>query len=85
MTWDGVVTNFHRRYRNNLGITPAIEAYIQPRILKTTLETISSEKRRGILDGYTRDDEIRKAVGRLGIAARRGKEENDGEKLTFIK
>jgi hypothetical protein len=69
MTWDGVVTNFHRRYRNDLGITPAIEAYIQSRVLKTTLGAISFEKRRGILDGYTRDDEIYKAVERPGIAA----------------
>jgi hypothetical protein len=69
MTWDGVVTNFHRRYRNDLGITPTIEAYIQSRVLETTFEAISSEKRRGILDGYTRDDETHKAVERLGIAA----------------
>jgi hypothetical protein len=47
MTWDGVVMNFHRRYRNDLGITPTIEAYIQSRVLKTTLEAISLEKRRG--------------------------------------
>jgi hypothetical protein len=53
-----VVTNFYRRYQNCLRITPAIEAYIQSRVVKTMLEAISSEKRRGILDGYTRDDEI---------------------------
>jgi hypothetical protein len=62
MRWGGVITNFHRRHRNDLGITPAIEA------LKTTLEAISSEKRRGILDGYSRDDEIHEAVERLGTA-----------------
>jgi hypothetical protein len=69
MTWDGVVTNFHIRYRNDLGITPIIEAYIQSRVLKTTLEAVSFEKRRGILDGYTREDEIYKTVEKLGIAA----------------
>jgi hypothetical protein len=58
--------NLHRRYRNDLGITPTIEAYIQSQVLKTRLEAISFEKRRGILDGYTRDDEIYKAVKRLG-------------------
>jgi hypothetical protein len=36
------------------------------RVLTTTLEAISFEKRRGILDGYTRDDEIYKAVERVG-------------------
>jgi hypothetical protein len=66
MTRDGVVTNFHRRYRNDPGITPIIEAYIQSRVLKTMLEAISFEKRRGIPDGYRRDDEIYKAVERLG-------------------
>jgi hypothetical protein len=68
VTWDGVVTNFRRRYRNDLGITPTIEASIQSRVLKTTLEAIPFEKRRGILDGYTRDDETHKAVERPGIA-----------------
>jgi hypothetical protein len=68
MTWDDVVTNFHGKYRSDLGITPTIEAYIQWRVLKTTLETISFEKRQEILDGYSRDDETHKAVERLGTA-----------------
>jgi hypothetical protein len=34
-----------------------------------TLEAISFEKKQGILDGYGRDDEIYKAVERLGTAA----------------
>jgi hypothetical protein len=68
MTWEGVVTNFHRRYRNDLGITPTIEAYIQLRVLKTTPEAISFERRRGILDGYSGDDKTHKAVERLGTA-----------------
>jgi hypothetical protein len=68
MTWNDVVTNFDRRYRNDLGITPTIQAYIQSRVLKTRFEAISFEKRRGILDEYTRDDEIYKAVERFEIA-----------------
>jgi hypothetical protein len=36
--------------------------------LKTTLEAISFERRQGILDGYSRDDEIYEAVERLGTA-----------------
>jgi hypothetical protein len=62
MTWDGVVTNFHGKHRNDLRITPTIEAYIQSRVLKRMLETVSFEKRRGILVGYTRDDETYKEV-----------------------
>jgi hypothetical protein len=62
----GVVTNFHGRHRNGPGITPTIKSYIQSRVLKTRLEAISFEKRRGILDGYSRDDKIYKAIERLG-------------------
>ena len=47
MTWDGVVTNFHRRYAKEIGITDAIEAYIQAVVLKKTLESISFDYRRG--------------------------------------
>jgi hypothetical protein len=68
MTWDGVATSLHRRHRNDLGITPTIEAYIQSRVLKRVLEAISFKKRQGILDGYSRDDDIYKAVERLGTA-----------------
>jgi hypothetical protein len=71
MTWSGVVTNFNRRHRNDLGITPAIETYIRSWVIKTTLEVIFSEKRRGILDGYIRDDEIYKEVKRLGTTTMR--------------
>jgi hypothetical protein len=34
--------------------------------MRTTLEAISLEKRRGIVDGYNRDDEIYGTVERLG-------------------
>jgi hypothetical protein len=61
-----VVANLHRRHWNDLGITPAIETHIQSRVLKTTLEVISFEKRRGILDGYTGDEETHRAVERPG-------------------
>jgi hypothetical protein len=53
---------------NGLGITPTIEAYIQSRVLKTTLEAISFQKRRGILEGYCKDGKTHKAVERLGTA-----------------
>jgi hypothetical protein len=68
MTLYEVVTNFHRGHRNDLGITPTIEAYIRSRVRKTTFEAISFEKRRGILDGYSGDDETHKEVERLGTA-----------------
>ncbi|EQB62136.1 hypothetical protein NAPIS_ORF00285 [Vairimorpha apis BRL 01] len=47
MTWDGVVTTYHKRYIKELGIQPSLEAYIQSVVLKKTLESISLERRRG--------------------------------------
>jgi hypothetical protein len=49
-------------------MTPTIEAYIQSRVLKITLEAVSFEEMGGILDGYSRDDETHKEVKRLGTA-----------------
>ena len=47
MTWEGIVTKFHKKYMKELEITPEIQAYIQSEILKCTLESISSEYTRG--------------------------------------
>ncbi|KAI5170899.1 hypothetical protein PAEPH01_1535 [Pancytospora epiphaga] len=44
MTWDVVVTNYHRRYLKDIETT---ESYIQTIVLKKTLENISFEYRRG--------------------------------------
>ncbi|KAF7684235.1 hypothetical protein TCON_0579 [Astathelohania contejeani] len=41
MTWDGVLTKYHRDYLKELNITFKIEAYIQLMVLKKTLKTIS--------------------------------------------
>ena len=46
MTWDGIVTSYHKKYRDELEITDNIQAYIQSRVLKKTLESISFEQRR---------------------------------------
>ena len=50
MTWDGVVTKCHKKYIAELGIPPNVEAYIQSRVLRRTLETVRFEARRGILE-----------------------------------
>ncbi|KAI5170534.1 hypothetical protein PAEPH01_1514 [Pancytospora epiphaga] len=39
MTWDGVVTKYHRRRLKNIGITESVESYIQTIVLKKTLES----------------------------------------------
>ena len=40
MTWDGIVTNYHKKYINQLEIRPTIEAYIQSIVLLKKLEYI---------------------------------------------
>jgi hypothetical protein len=41
MTWDWRVTKFHKMYIKELGITPKVKTYIQSRVLKLMLETVS--------------------------------------------
>ena len=48
MTWDGVVTKYHKKHSNEIGLQPKVEAYIQSVVLKKTLESVSFERRRGI-------------------------------------
>ena len=46
LTWDGIVTKFHKSYTKELGLTVKIQSYIQFIVLKKTLESISYEYRR---------------------------------------
>lgn len=46
LTWEGVVTKYHKNYLKKLGVTQSIQAYIQFRTLKKTLESISFDSRR---------------------------------------
>ena len=47
LTWDGIVTKFHKSYAKEIGLTTKIQSYIQFIVLKKTLESISYEYRRG--------------------------------------
>ena len=47
LTWDGIVTKYHAKYRKMLEILDRIEAYNQSVTLKKTLESVSMEYRRG--------------------------------------
>lgn len=47
MTWNGVVTKFHKQYRSEIGLYNRIQAYVQSRVLKMTLESLTVESRRG--------------------------------------
>ena len=46
INWDGVVTNYHKKYIKELEVTTNIEAYIQFKVLKATLESLSFECRK---------------------------------------
>ncbi|TBU13263.1 hypothetical protein CWI38_0485p0040, partial [Hamiltosporidium tvaerminnensis] len=48
MTWDGIVTKYHKSPLKRLEIPMNVEAYIQSIGLKKTVETISFDRRRGL-------------------------------------
>ena len=50
LTWDGIVTRHHRKYVARLELPPNVEAYIQSRVIRRTLEGISVDRRRGLFD-----------------------------------
>ena len=60
MTWEGLVTKYHKKHRSEIGISTKTEAYIQSLVLKKTLESISFDRRRGIEedDGHKEVDEL---------------------------
>ncbi|KAI5175607.1 hypothetical protein PAEPH01_2175 [Pancytospora epiphaga] len=41
MTWDSVVTNYHKQYLRKIELANSVKAYIQTIVLKKTLESIS--------------------------------------------
>ncbi|EQB60535.1 hypothetical protein NAPIS_ORF01909 [Vairimorpha apis BRL 01] len=65
ITWDGVVTKYHRKYIKELEIQPNLEAYMQSIVLKKTVESISMDRRRGYEWIEPREDEVEKAVENL--------------------
>ncbi|TBU19119.1 hypothetical protein CWI38_0219p0040 [Hamiltosporidium tvaerminnensis] len=48
MTWDGIVTKYHKTYVKTLQIPMNIEASIRSILLKKTVQTISFDRRRGL-------------------------------------
>ena len=48
VTWDGVATNYHREFLKQLNVPTSVQAYIQYRVLKKTLESVSLDRRRGV-------------------------------------
>ena len=58
ITWDGIVTKFHKSYANEIGLTIKIESYIQFIVLKKTLESISYSYRRDGEDAFQDTQEV---------------------------
>lgn len=65
VTWDGLVTKYHNGYVKALCLTPNIEAYIQSRVIKKTLESISMDFRRGDDEGGRGIEEMDDVMARL--------------------
>jgi hypothetical protein len=70
MTWEGLVTKYHKKHRIEIGIQPNTEAYIQSILLKKTFESISFDRRRGLEeeDGHNEVDAL---VSRIAETSRR--------------
>jgi len=47
LTWDGIVTKYHKIYAKDIGLSTKIQSYTQFIALKKTLESISYDYRRG--------------------------------------
>ncbi|TBU13251.1 hypothetical protein CWI38_0488p0010, partial [Hamiltosporidium tvaerminnensis] len=61
ITWDGIVTKYHKTYLKRLQIPINVEAYIQSIVLKKTVEMISFYRRRGIESGPNAEESWERA------------------------
>lgn len=66
MTWEGIVTIYHKKYIEEIGIPDYIQAYIQTRILKKTLEAVSFDYRRGIEEKVVESGNIDTIIEKVG-------------------
>ncbi|TBU06026.1 hypothetical protein CWI38_2657p0020, partial [Hamiltosporidium tvaerminnensis] len=68
ITWDGIVTKYHKTYLKRLQIPMNVEAYIQSIVLKKTVETISFDRRRGLELGLNAEESWERAS--MGVIMR---------------
>ncbi|KAK1350794.1 hypothetical protein LUQ84_000074 [Hamiltosporidium tvaerminnensis] len=61
MTWDGIVTKYHKSHLKRLEIHMNVEAYIQSIELKKTVKTISFNRRRGLESGLNAEESWERA------------------------
>ncbi|TBU12593.1 hypothetical protein CWI38_0702p0010, partial [Hamiltosporidium tvaerminnensis] len=68
MTWDGIVTKYHKSHLKRLEIPMNVEAYIQSIVLKKTVESISFDRRRGLDSGLNAEESWERAS--MGVIMR---------------
>ncbi|TBU06044.1 hypothetical protein CWI38_2653p0010, partial [Hamiltosporidium tvaerminnensis] len=68
MTWDGIVTKYHKSHLKRLEMPMNVEAYIQSIVLKKTVETISFDRRRGLESGLNAEESWERAS--MGVIMR---------------
>ncbi|KAK1351136.1 hypothetical protein LUQ84_000408 [Hamiltosporidium tvaerminnensis] len=68
MTWDGIVTKYHKSHLKRLEIPMNVEAYIQSIVLKKTVETISFDRQRGLESGLNAEESWERAS--MGVIMR---------------
>ncbi|TBT96629.1 hypothetical protein CWI39_3542p0010 [Hamiltosporidium magnivora] len=68
MTWDGIVTKYHKLHPKRLEIPMDVEAYIQSIVIKMTVETISFDRRRGLESGLNAEESWERAS--MGVIMR---------------
>ncbi|TBU12792.1 reverse transcriptase, partial [Hamiltosporidium tvaerminnensis] len=61
MTWDGIVTKYHKSHLKRLEIPMNVEAYIQSIVLKKTVEIIFFDRRRGLESGLNAEESWERA------------------------
>ncbi|KAL6120343.1 hypothetical protein NUSPORA_02940 [Nucleospora cyclopteri] len=74
MMWEGVLTNYHKRYLKELEIPNNVKAYIQSLVSKKMLESILIDHRRNLIETAEEEEEVEYALERLEIAKARRKD-----------
>ncbi|EKX72467.1 hypothetical protein BEWA_049340 [Theileria equi strain WA] len=47
-SWDGIVTKYHAKHLEKIAVPIKIRAYMQTRVLRTTFDSVTHDRRRGV-------------------------------------
>jgi hypothetical protein len=65
MTWDGVETNYRRKYIQELNLYSTLETHVHSVLLKKTLESIFLDRSRGLDQTSAGEEEMEKVLENL--------------------